>query len=180
MSDSSDFDNSAYTTAPTEPVTTNTGRWIRQLVAILMIVALLGGTGYGVFQFMVDTYWGPDSFAAILTAVDVPDSPSDCAEIKQVNPVGVIEPTKRLCVCGQLLPDAANKDISYYLRVKDNDDKVILRQKFENQRSGKFCQALNLEKTLENGRYLLEISAAKRSEAIAWYRFTVRVGNRQA
>ena len=179
MSDSSDFDYSAYIDTPTTATQDKTRNWLRKLVALVMIVALVGGTGYGAFQFMLDTFWGPDNFTAILTSVEIPQSNKNCNGVKQVNPVGSIEPTRTLCVCGQLLADGVD-DVSYYLRIKDIDDKVVLREKFKEQQVGEFCQRMTFEKTLANGRYVLEISAAKRSEAIAWYRFSVRVDNRQA
>ncbi len=154
-------------------------RRLRQFIAIVMVVTLIGGTGYGAFQFMIDTFWGADDFAAILTAAEVPKT-NTCASVQQVNPVGNIQPTQVLCVCGQLLPEKPNDEVTYYLRIKNLDDKVILREKFEDQRVGKFCQFMQFDQVLVNGRYLIEISAAKRSEALAWYRFSVRTSNPQA
>lgn len=154
-------------------------RRLRQFIAIIMVITLMGGTGYGAFQFMIDTFWGADDFAAVLTAVEVPPT-NTCKGVQQVNPVGSIQPTRSLCVCGQLLPEKADDEVTYYLRVKNLDEKVILREKFKEQRAGKFCQILHFDKVLSNGRYLIEISGAKQSEALAWYRLSVRISNPQA
>lgn len=179
MPNSSDFDYYVYQEVREDKSAASAGRLFRQVIALLMVAVLVIGTGYGAFQFMMDTFWGPDNFSAIITNVAAPQINNNCDGVQRVNPVGVIEPTRIMCVCGQLLTDEADGEVNYYLSIKNANDKVIFREKFKDQIAGEFCQRIQLDKNLGEGRYVLEVSAAKRSEATAWYRFSVRTQDRQ-
>jgi hypothetical protein len=148
--------------------------YLRPIIAILLVLVLIGGSAYAALR----PWFAPDEFAAVLTGVT--EANADCRNAPRVNATGVLNPTRRLCVCGRIIP-LEEGEIDYYLRVYDgNREDLLYREKISRPGGGAFCNRLSLDNMLTGGRYLIEISNGRRAPEIAILRFSVRDDTRQA
>lgn len=172
----SDYNDFIFRDAPEpyEPDPPQGPNLLRPIIAIFLVIVLIGGSAYAALR----PFFAPDEFAAVLTGVS--EATSDCRNAPRVNATGVINPTRRICVCGRIIP-LEDGEIDYYLRVYDGDrDELLYREKISTPGGGAFCNRLSLDETLDGGRYLVEISNGSRAPEIAMLRFSVRRDTREA
>lgn len=142
------------------------GRHFRRIVSLLMLAILLIGVFYTTaFPFLREVF--QSRFTVIILSI----SDSECSHPPPVTLGRALPPTDILCVCGQLYSEG---EVSYTVRLRDEDADTLKRIHVEDQRSGPFCHVMRLDNTLGAGRYLVDVTAGIGREPMTPTRFSIR------
>jgi hypothetical protein len=146
-------DDSPPDARPTSVETHRSGRNYRRVISLLMIVAMLLAFAYvSVFPILRDNIQ-PD-FDIVLMGVSA--ATNNCDTLPTITPQRQFQPTRQLCICGRLFTEN-NESYTLHLYPADSDE-VIEEMNVDDQPSGEFCELMELEETLRDGRYRISVT----------------------
>lgn len=159
---------------PEEPPAEQPQRnFIRPVLAVLVVVALVGGSLYAALRpYLVNRT--TDDFSAVLVGVVAQEQ---CDNITVTD--RPLLPTRNLCVCGRLF-SSDGLDVNFTLELLGENDQSLVTKRVEGHRTGRFCYRWRLSESLSNGRYVIEIKPGPDAAPLARLRFRVLSSNEAA
>lgn len=150
-------------------------RYVRSLLAILMVVVVLFSISYAALQPWLRPFSSSQMAPRLegaITGISATNT-NNCRYAPSVTLEGALFPTDNLCICGRVYVDVRTA-LRYVLVVRDEAGETVGQSDLQSGFGTLFCQRVRLADELEDGQYTVELHDHENARRLDVFHFSIQ------